>query len=68
MKRFSSKAKAKLGVIGGAIALGATNASAAVDVSGVGLDTSAVETLAVVILGGLSIIWVAKKVIAFLGK
>ena len=35
MKRLSSKAKAKFGVIVGAIALGATNASAAVDLTAV---------------------------------
>ncbi len=66
MKTLSSKAQAKFGVIVGALALGASNASAAVDVSSVALDTSAVETLAVVILGALSIIWVARKVVGFL--
>jgi len=66
MKKFFSTAKAKvLGAIGFA-SVAATNASAAVDVSSVALDTSAVETLAVVILGALSIIWVARKVVGFL--
>lgn len=66
MKKFFSSVKGKvLGAIGFA-SVAATNASAAVDVSTVTLDTSAVETLAVVILGALSIIWVAKKVVSFL--
>jgi hypothetical protein len=66
MKKFFSTVKAKvLGAIGFA-SVAATNASAAVDVSSVALDTSAVETLAVVILGALSIIWVARKVVGFL--
>jgi hypothetical protein len=66
MKKFFSSVKGKvLGAIGFA-SVAVTSASAAVDVSGVALDTSAVETLAVVILGALSIIWVARKVIGFL--
>ncbi len=65
MKRFSSKAKAKLGFIGGAIALGATNASAAVDVTGVSLDVTSVETMAGTMLGALALIWVAKRIVAF---
>jgi uncharacterized protein YaiE (UPF0345 family) len=66
MKKFFSTVKGKvLGAIGFASA-SVTQASAAVDVSGVALDTSAVETLAVVILGALAIIWVARKVVSFL--
>lgn len=65
MKKFFSSVKGK---ILGAISFAAvsTNANAAVDVTGVTLDTSAVELLAVSILGALSLIWVARKVIGFL--
>jgi len=66
MKIFSSKAKAKFGVIGGAIALGATNASAAVDVTGVILDVKSVETMAATMLAALSLIWVARRLVSFL--
>jgi hypothetical protein len=50
----------------GLTSLLATSASAAVDVSGVALDVSSVETIAGVILGALAIIWVARKVVGFL--
>ena len=53
--------------VASALGLGfATSANAAVDVSGVVLDTSSVETIAAVMLGALAIIWVARKVIGFL--
>ena len=38
----------------------------AVDVTGVVLDTAAVETIAGTMLGALAIIWVARKVVSFL--
>jgi len=43
-----------------------TNSFSAVDVSGVALDTAPVEAIAVIMLGGLGVIWVAKKVVGFL--
>ena len=43
-----------------------TVANAAVDVSGVTLDTAPVETIAVTMLGALAVIWVARKVVGFL--
>ncbi len=46
--------------------LGGTMANAAVDVSGVALDTAPVETIAVTMLAALGIIWVARKVVNFL--
>ena len=52
--------------ITGLIALAATASNAAVDVSGVVLDTAPVETIAVTMLGALGIIWVARQVINFL--
>ena len=52
----------------GLFAIGTAGANAAVDVTGVTLDTSPVETLAVTILSALAIIWVARKVIGFLGR
>jgi len=66
MKKFFSTLKGKvLGAIGFA-SVSATQASASVDVSGVTLDVSSVETLAVSILGALALIWVAKRIIGFL--
>ena len=49
-------------------ALGATSAMAAVDVSGVTLDTTPVETIAVTMLGALATIWVAFKVVGFMSR
>jgi len=54
----------KVAVIGSAILT--VNAMAAVDVSGVALDTAPVETIAGVMLTALGIIWVARKVVSFL--
>ncbi len=66
MKKFFQSVKGKvLGAIGFA-SISATQASAAVDVSGVSLDVGSVETLAVSILGALALIWVAKRIIAFI--
>lgn len=45
-----------------------TSAFSAVDVSAVTLNVAPVETIAVTILGALSIIWVARKIISFLGR
>lgn len=66
MQRLSSKAKAKFGVIGGAVALVTNSANAAVDVSGITLDVTSVETLAGAMLAALALIWVARKIIGFL--
>lgn len=66
MQRLSSKAKAKFGVIVGAVALVTNSANAAVDVSGITLDVTSVETLAGAMLGALALIWVARKIIGFL--
>jgi len=52
--------------ITGLTALAATASNAAVDVSGVVLDTTSVETIAGVMLGALAVIWVARKVVSFL--
>ena len=60
--------KAKIaGLLAGASVL-ATSTMAAVDTTSVTLDTSSVEGLAVKILGALALIWVARKVIGFLGR
>jgi len=58
MKRFTK--------IAGLTALATVASNAAVDVTGVQLDTTSVETIAGVMLGALAIIWVAKKVVSFL--
>ena len=66
MKKFFQSVKGKvLSAIGFASAT-ATQASAAVDVSGVSLDVSSVETLAAAILGALALIWVAKRIVGFM--
>jgi len=64
MKKFT---KVLSGLSLGALAL-FTNASAAVDVTGVTLDTTPVETIAGTILGALAVIWVARKIIGFMGR
>lgn len=53
------------------VALGAlvtASANAAIDPSTITLDTTPVETLGLTILGALAVIWVARKVIGFLGR
>jgi len=50
----------------GLTGLAATASNAAIDVAGVALDTTPVETMAGVMLGALAIIWVARKVVSFL--
>jgi len=52
--------------IGAVTALTATASNAAVDVTKVALDVTAVETMAGVMLGALALIWVARKVVSFL--
>ena len=65
MKKFFSSVKGKiLGAIGFA-SVSATSASAAVDVSTVALDVTSVETMAGTMLGALALIWVAKRIVAF---
>jgi len=50
----------------GILAVTTVASQAAVDVSGVALDTAPVETIAVTMLGALGIIWVARQVVNFL--
>ena len=50
----------------GALALGATTANAALDVSGVTLDVSQVEVIGLTIMTALGLIWVVKKVLSVL--
>jgi hypothetical protein len=45
-----------------------TNASAAVDLTGVTLDTTSPETLAATILGGLGVIWGIRKLIKLINR
>jgi hypothetical protein len=45
-----------------------TNASAAVDLTGVTLDTTSPETLAATVLGGLGVIWGIRKLIKLINR
>ena len=66
MKKFFSTLKGKvLGAIGFA-SVSATQASAAVDVTGITLDVSSVEAMATTMLGALALIWVARRIVSFL--
>jgi len=65
MKKTFSKSFAKLGVVSGAIALGATSASAAITLP-TALDVAGVESIAGLMIGALALIWVARKVVSFL--
>ena len=49
-------------------ALATASASAAIDPKDIVLDVSPVEQLGLAILGALAVIWVARKVIGFLGR
>ncbi len=68
MKKFLTSMKSKvLGAVGfAAVATGSANA--AIDPSSITLDTTPVETLGLTILGALAVIWVARKVVGFLGR
>jgi len=61
MKSSTKKFLVVAGVLATTVA-----SQAAVDVSGVALDTAPVETIAVTMLGALGIIWVARQVVNFL--
>jgi hypothetical protein len=63
---FFKKAKAKLAVFTGLFAVGATQANAALDVSGIALDVGQVEVIGLTIMGALALIWVVRKVISML--
>ena len=51
-----------------AVTLTAGNAMAAVDLTGVTLDTTSPETLAATILGGLGVMWGIRKLIKLVNK
>jgi len=53
-------------VMAGVLAVATTSSFGAVDVTGVTLDVTSVEDIAKVMLGGLAVIWVARKVVNFL--
>ncbi len=53
-------------VLAGVLVATTTASFGAVDVTGVTLDVTSVEDIAKVMLGGLAVIWVAKKVVNFL--
>ncbi len=61
MKSIFSKAVAL-------IAVATVAANAAIDPSSITLDTTPVETLGLTVLGALAVIWVARKVVSFLGR
>jgi hypothetical protein len=58
-------------VLGGIVAvgtLGATNAMAAVDLTGVTVDSSTPETLAATILVGLGVLWGIRKLVKMINR
>ena len=65
--KFKSGKKIIAGVATGA-AITATNASAAVDLTGVTLDTTSPETLAATVLTGLGVIWGIRKLIKLINR
>jgi hypothetical protein len=58
------------GVVGGVAGVGmmAVNSFAAVDLTGVTLDTTSPETLAATVLGGLGIMWGIRKLIKLINR
>lgn len=52
----------------GALALSAGNSMAAVDLTGITLDTTTPETLAATIIGGLAVMWGIRKVIKTINR
>lgn len=60
--------KKALAVAGTITAAAATNASAAVDLAGVTLDTTSPELLAATVLGGLGVIWGIRKLVKLINR
>lgn len=61
--------KARLGFYGIMVSLvAAANASAAVDLTAVTLDTTSPETLAATVLTGLGVIWGIRKLIKLINR
>jgi hypothetical protein len=52
----------------GALSLYAGNAFAAVDLSGVDVDTTSPELLAATVLGGLGVLWGIRKLIKLINR
>ncbi len=67
MKHALQTAKGKATVLVGAVVLGAQNAVAAITLP-TDLDVTAVETMAGLMIGALAVIWVARRVVSFLGR
>lgn len=64
MKKFKSVVPA----VGAGLMLAATNASAALDFTGVTLDTGDVDTVMLLIIGGLAVLWGFRKVIKTMNR
>ena len=58
----------KFGAVVVTASFGASVSFGAIDPSTIALDTSPVEVLGLTILGALAVIWVARKVVSFLGR
>lgn len=57
-----------LGVMGAAACVTAGNAMAAVDLTGITVDTATPEALAATILGGLAVMWGIRKVVKTINR
>lgn len=67
MKIFKQAANYGIGAFGIGL-MAASNASAAVDLTGVTLDTTSPETLAATVLTGLGVIWGIRKLIKLINR
>ena len=67
MKRFSN-VKAKLAVLGTAVAVGSTNAMAALDTTKVAYNTDDATTVGGLVLAAVGVIWGVSKAINMASK
>lgn len=67
MKHFKTARKFGIGAFGVGMAA-ASNAYAAVDLTGVTVDTSTVETMAATVLIGLGVIWGIRKLVKLINR
>ena len=68
IKNMFQKTKAMLPAVGAAVLVGASNASAALDWTGITLDTTDVDTVMGLVIVGLAAMWGFRKVIKTMNR
>jgi hypothetical protein len=68
MKKIIKHARNAAAAAAVMVAIGVSNASAALDFTGVSLDTGDVDTIMLLIIGGLATLWGFRKVIKTMNR